>query len=212
MLPTLIFVPPTPSLVVFRVMFLRRFRFLGRLVSPLGCHHLGLLLRVPISRLLGLRLSFRFVVFFIGGFGSSKWVSILWFLRLWIFFGKIALSPAIVARSQQHLVSSSAAGFPCESVAAGGIQIYRFGIRKRGHFLSFAVAWLGKTRALPRVSLRMPVLLIWRDRLLGAAAGAILTIAGLWFSLITGATVSYTLGVKRRSLSSARARLRLLWQ
>jgi hypothetical protein len=53
---------------------------------------------------------------------------------------------------------------------------------------------------------------IWRDKLLGTAAGAILTIAGLWFSLITGATVSYALGVKRGSLSSARARWRLLWQ
>jgi hypothetical protein len=31
----------------------------------------------------------------------------------------------------------------------------------------------------------------WRDRFLGAAAGAILTIAGLWFALVTGATVSY---------------------
>ena len=32
---------------------------------------------------------------------------------------------------------------------------------------------------------------IWRDRLLGAAAGTILTIAGLWFALVTGATVCY---------------------
>jgi hypothetical protein len=31
----------------------------------------------------------------------------------------------------------------------------------------------------------------WRDRLLGAAASAILTIAGLWFALVAGATVSY---------------------
>jgi hypothetical protein len=31
----------------------------------------------------------------------------------------------------------------------------------------------------------------WRDRLVGAAAGAILTIAGLWFALVAGATVSY---------------------
>jgi hypothetical protein len=31
----------------------------------------------------------------------------------------------------------------------------------------------------------------WRDRLLGAAAGAILTIAGLWFALVAAATVSY---------------------
>jgi hypothetical protein len=33
----------------------------------------------------------------------------------------------------------------------------------------------------------------WRDRLLGAAAGAALTIAGLWFALVTGATISYIL-------------------
>jgi hypothetical protein len=31
----------------------------------------------------------------------------------------------------------------------------------------------------------------WRDRFLGAAAGAILTIAGLWFGLVTGVTASY---------------------
>jgi hypothetical protein len=31
----------------------------------------------------------------------------------------------------------------------------------------------------------------WRDRLVGAAVGAILTIAGLWFALVAGATVSY---------------------
>jgi hypothetical protein len=33
----------------------------------------------------------------------------------------------------------------------------------------------------------------WRDRLLGATAGALLTIAGLWFALVTGATISYVL-------------------
>jgi hypothetical protein len=32
---------------------------------------------------------------------------------------------------------------------------------------------------------------IWRDRLLGAAAGAILTIAGLWFVLVARATATY---------------------
>jgi hypothetical protein len=32
---------------------------------------------------------------------------------------------------------------------------------------------------------------IWRDRLVGAAAGAILTIAGLWFVLVAGATAAY---------------------
>jgi hypothetical protein len=31
----------------------------------------------------------------------------------------------------------------------------------------------------------------WRDRFLGAGAGAALTIAGLWFALVTGATASY---------------------
>ena len=31
----------------------------------------------------------------------------------------------------------------------------------------------------------------WRDRLVSAATGALLTIAGLWFALVTGATVSY---------------------
>jgi hypothetical protein len=125
------------------MVFLPWFVFLGRLVSPSGCRHLGLLLRVPISRLLGLQLSFRFVVFFIGGFGGSEWVSVLWFLWLWTFFGKMALSPAIVARSRQRPVSGSATGSSRESVTAGGIQIHRFGVRKRGRFLSFGVEWLG---------------------------------------------------------------------
>jgi hypothetical protein len=40
-----------------------------------------MLLRVPISRLLGLRLGFWFVVFFIGGFGGSEWASVLRLLR-----------------------------------------------------------------------------------------------------------------------------------
>jgi hypothetical protein len=32
---------------------------------------------------------------------------------------------------------------------------------------------------------------IWRDRLVGAAAGAILTIAGLWVVLVAAAAASY---------------------
>jgi hypothetical protein len=43
----------------------------------------------------------------------------------------------------------------------------------------------------PPDSARNHVSRIWRDRLVSAAAGAILTIAGLWFVLVAGAAASY---------------------
>jgi hypothetical protein len=52
--------------------------------------------------------------------------------------------------------------------------------RTKPHDLAGASVWTGDV--LSR---------IWRDRLLGAAAGAILTIAGLWFVLVAGATAAY---------------------
>jgi hypothetical protein len=60
--------------------------------------------------------------------------------------------------------------------------------RTKRHDLAGASVWTGDI--LSR---------IWGDRLLGAAAGAILTTAGLWCALITGATISYALGNKRGS-------------
>jgi hypothetical protein len=41
------------------------------------------------------------------------------------------------------------------------------------------------------VALGKPFSRIWRDRLVGAAASAILTIAGLWFVIVAGAAASY---------------------
>jgi hypothetical protein len=52
--------------------------------------------------------------------------------------------------------------------------------RTRPHDLAGASVWTGDVLSQ-----------IWRDRLVGAAAGAILTIAGLWFVLVAGATAAY---------------------
>jgi hypothetical protein len=86
-----------------------------------------------------------------------------------------------VLRNQKFLVDHAGYQLRQSRRPAPGPQrspIYRR--RTRPHDLAGASVWIGGV--LSRT---------WRDRLLGAAAGAILTIAGLWFALVTGATASY---------------------
>jgi hypothetical protein len=71
--------------------------------------------------------------------------------------------------------------------------------RTRPHDLAGASVWTGDVLSQ-----------IWRDMLLGAAAGATLTIAGVWFALVTGATVSYVF--RGSAWTPAIAPMRLLWQ
>jgi hypothetical protein len=142
------------------MVFLLWFRFLGRLVSPSGCRHLDLLLRVPIFRLrLGLCLFFRFLVFFIDHFDSSIWPSVLRLRFPWLsaVFHDVALLPTVVTGSSWCPVSHSSqlirsrwviTGVASKAIASCSVQIHRFGVWKPcSCFLSLPcwVRWLGET-------------------------------------------------------------------
>jgi hypothetical protein len=86
-----------------------------------------------------------------------------------------------VLRNQRFLVDHAGYQLRQSRRPAPGPQrspIYRR--RTQPHDLAGASVWTGDVLSQT-----------WRDRLVGAAAGAILTIAGLWFALVTGATIAY---------------------